>query len=129
MPRSGCLIRLNRDIGGDGYELQNCNGLLLFRVKDQQDFWNKQLFVGNPALRTGMHGFYFRGLPCADAARLLDRLGIAVRSGHHCAQPLLRRLGLDSALRASIAFYNTEEEIDVLSEAIDRISAMGGSLS
>ena len=69
MPRSGCLIRLNRDIGGDGYELQNCNGLLLFRVKDQQDFWNKQLFVGNHM--SLVYGDYTRQL-----SRLAAVLGI-----------------------------------------------------
>jgi cysteine desulfurase/selenocysteine lyase len=55
---------------------------------------------------------------------LLDRLGIAVRTGHHCAQPLMDRLGVAGTVRASFALYNTREEIDRLVEGIKRISKM-----
>ena len=55
---------------------------------------------------------------------LLDRLGIAVRTGHHCAQPLMARLGIQGAVRASFALYNTTEEIDALADAIKRVSKM-----
>ena len=56
-----------------------------------------------------------------DVAILLDQLGIAVRSGHHCAQPLLRSLGQEYALRVSPAFYNTPEEIDALLDGLRRV--------
>ncbi|KAA6338466.1 Cysteine desulfurase [termite gut metagenome] len=59
-----------------------------------------------------------------DVGTLLDRLGIAVRTGHHCAQPLMQRLGVEGTVRASFAFYNTKEEVDVLVAAIKRVSAM-----
>ena len=55
---------------------------------------------------------------------LLDRLGIAVRTGHHCAQPLMDRMGVAGTVRASFALYNTREEIDMLVEGIKRISKM-----
>ena len=55
---------------------------------------------------------------------LLDRLGIAVRTGHHCAQPLMIRLGVQGTVRASFALYNTKEEIDVLANGIERVSRM-----
>ena len=51
---------------------------------------------------------------------LLDEDGIAVRSGHHCAQPLMERLGVSSTTRASVYVYNTEDEIDRLAESLER---------
>ena len=59
-----------------------------------------------------------------DMGTLLDRLGIAVRTGHHCAQPLMDRMGVAGTVRASFALYNTREEIDMLVEGIKRISKM-----
>lgn len=59
-----------------------------------------------------------------DMGTLLDRLGIAVRTGHHCAQPLMIRLGIQGTVRASFAMYNTCEEIDALASGIERVSKM-----
>ena len=59
-----------------------------------------------------------------DLGTLLDRLGIAVRTGHHCAQPLMQRLGIEGTVRASFGLYNTKEEIDVLVAGIDRVRRM-----
>ena len=59
-----------------------------------------------------------------DLGTLLDRLGIAVRTGHHCAEPLMHRLGIEGTVRASFALYNTCEEVDKLIAAIDRIRQM-----
>ena len=59
-----------------------------------------------------------------DMGTLLDRLGIAVRTGHHCAQPLMQRLGILGTVRASFALYNTREEIDALTAAVKRVAAM-----
>ena len=59
-----------------------------------------------------------------DMGTLLDQLGIAVRTGHHCAQPLMDRLGVLGTVRASFALYNTKHEIDVLAEGIERVSKM-----
>lgn len=59
-----------------------------------------------------------------DMGTLLDRLGIAVRTGHHCAQPLMRRLGIEGTVRASFALYNTKEEIDALVVGIERVRKM-----
>lgn len=59
-----------------------------------------------------------------DMGTLLDRLGIAVRTGHHCAQPLMIRLGIEGTVRASFALYNTEEEVDQLIAGITRVSRM-----
>lgn len=59
-----------------------------------------------------------------DMGTLLDRLGIAVRTGHHCAQPLMIRLGIQGTVRASFAMYNTKEEVDILVDGIKRVSKM-----
>lgn len=59
-----------------------------------------------------------------DMGTLLDHLGIAVRTGHHCAQPLMQRLGIEGTVRASFGLYNTREEIDVLVAGIERVSKM-----
>ena len=59
-----------------------------------------------------------------DMGTLLDRLGIAVRTGHHCAQPLMIRLGIEGTVRASFGLYNTKEEIDILAAGIERVSRM-----
>ena len=59
-----------------------------------------------------------------DMGTLLDRLGIAVRTGHHCAQPLMIRLGIEGTVRASFGLYNTKEEIDTLAAGIERVSRM-----
>lgn len=59
-----------------------------------------------------------------DMGTLLDRLGIAVRTGHHCAQPLMQRMGIQGTVRASLALYNTRGEIDTLAAAIRRVAQM-----
>ena len=70
---------------------------------------------------TPQHPSYIHHL---DLGTLLDRLGIAVRTGHHCAQPLMDRLGILGTVRASFALYNTREEIDVLAKGIARVAQM-----
>ena len=59
-----------------------------------------------------------------DLGTLLDQLGIAVRTGHHCAQPLMDRLGVLGTVRASFGLYNTREEVDALVSGIKRVSMM-----
>lgn len=59
-----------------------------------------------------------------DMGTLLDRLGIAVRTGHHCAQPLMQRLGIEGTVRASFGLYNTREEVDALAAGIERVGRM-----
>lgn len=77
--------------------------------------------LGRPRERSCVISFNLAGAHPFDVAALLDRLGVAVRSGHHCAQPLLRSLGLTGAVRVSPAYYNTFEEIDALTTGLHRI--------
>lgn len=76
--------------------------------------------------RAAVISFNLKGAHHLDAGTLLDRLGIAVRTGHHCAEPLMNRLGVSGTIRASMGLYNTREEIDCLCEGISRVSRMLG---
>lgn len=75
-------------------------------------------------LRDAVVSFNVGQIHHLDLGTLLDRLGIAVRTGHHCAQPLMQRLGVSGTVRASFALYNTKEEIDALVAGIRRVSQM-----
>jgi len=77
--------------------------------------------TGRAQDRGGVISFTMDGAHAHDIATLLDRNGIAVRAGHHCAEPLMRRLGLDSTARASFALYTTHAEIDALAESLARV--------
>ena len=77
--------------------------------------------LGSPSRRAGCISFNIRGCHCYDTAKLLDQLGVAMRSGHHCAEPLLAAFGKTGAVRLSPAFYNTEDEILEAMKAIDRV--------
>ena len=68
--------------------------------------------------------FNLDGIHHLDVGTLLDRLGIAVRTGHHCAEPLMHRLGVEGTVRASLALYNTKDDIDALAEGLKRIKTM-----
>ena len=74
----------------------------------------------NPETKAGVISFNLGDIHAHDMASLLDEDGIAVRSGHHCAQPLMDRLEVSSTTRASMYLYNTEDEIDRLAESVGR---------
>ena len=77
--------------------------------------------IGRAQDRGGVVSFTLDKAHAHDVATLLDRQGIAVRAGHHCAEPLMRRLGLDSTARASFGVYTTLEEVDALADALTRV--------
>ena len=97
--------------------------LLTYTVQQLHSMPQVEL-IGAPSQQAGAVSFNLKGLHCYDTAKLLDQLGIAVRSGHHCAQPLLARFGLSGAVRVSPAFYNTQEEIDALLCGLAHIAAL-----
>jgi len=74
--------------------------------------------IGAPKEQAGVMSFVLDGFRTEDIGAALNREGIAVRAGHHCAQPILRRFGRESTVRASLALYNTCEEIDALVAAL-----------
>ncbi|WP_236994261.1 family 2A encapsulin nanocompartment cargo protein cysteine desulfurase [Candidatus Methylomicrobium oryzae] len=77
--------------------------------------------IGTAREKTSVLSFVLKGLSTADIGTALNKEGIAVRSGHHCAQPILRRFGLESTVRPSLAFYNTYAEIDWLVTVVRKI--------
>jgi cysteine desulfurase/selenocysteine lyase len=79
--------------------------------------------IGTAPEKAGVMSFVLDGVRTEDVGGALDQEGIAVRSGHHCAQPILRRFGLESTVRASLAPYNTREDIDALVAALTRLQA------
>ncbi len=79
--------------------------------------------VGTAPEKAGVLSFVLEGQKTEEVGGMLDREGIAVRSGHHCAQPILRRFGLEATVRASLAPYNTPEDLEALCQALHRIQA------
>lgn len=79
---------------------------------------------GEAAEKGSVISFLVGNIHHFDMGTLLDRLGIAVRTGHHCAQPLMQRLGIEGTVRASFGLYNTREEVDALVAGVERVSRM-----
>lgn len=79
---------------------------------------------GHAENKSAVLSFVVGNIHPLDLGTLLDRFGVAVRTGHHCAQPLMERMGVQSMARASFALYNTREEVDTLCESIERITKM-----
>ena len=79
---------------------------------------------GNAEQKDAVVSFLVGQIHHLDMGTLLDRLGIAVRTGHHCAQPLMNRLGIQGTVRASFALYNTKEEIDTFVAGVKRVASM-----
>ena len=80
--------------------------------------------VGTAKDKTSVISFVMEGIHPQDIGILLDNQGIAVRTGHHCTQPLMDRLGIPGTARVSLAMYNTMEEIDVLIPGIHKVKKM-----
>ncbi len=82
--------------------------------------------IGTAPEKTSVLSFVFEDIHPYDAGTFLDRLGIAVRTGHHCTQPLVKRFGLPGTIRASFAAYNTREDADRLVEGLQKVKTMLG---
>ena len=97
--------------------------LTMYALKRLKEIPNMRIF-GEAADRGAVISFLVGDIHHFDLGTLLDRLGIAVRTGHHCAQPLMQRLGIEGTVRASFAMYNTRSEVDALVAGIERVSQM-----
>jgi cysteine desulfurase/selenocysteine lyase len=82
--------------------------------------------VGTAREKTGVLSFVLEGIHPHDVGTVLDDEGVAVRAGHHCAQPVMQRFGIPATVRASFAFYNTSDEIDVLVRGVERARKVFG---
>ena len=83
--------------------------------------------IGTAREKASVLSFVLAGWKPEEVGRALNEAGIAVRSGHHCAQPILRRFGLEATVRPSLAFYNTSDEVDCLVAALKRLAAARGA--
>jgi len=80
--------------------------------------------IGTNENKASVISFIIDGIHHYDAGSLLDQMGVAVRTGNHCAQPLMKRMNINGTIRASFAFYNTYEEIDILVSAVKKVKEM-----
>lgn len=97
--------------------------LTLYAMQRLKEINGMRIF-GEAEHKSSVISFLVGNIHHLDMGTLLDRLGIAVRTGHHCAQPLMIRMGLEGTVRASFGLYNTKEEIDMLAAGIERVSRM-----
>ena len=106
----GKSVEYINDTGLD--EIINYEHLLTKKLETVLEGIDEAKILGHPKHRAGAVSFLIDGMHPYDAASILDKYGVAVRSGSMCAQPILRKMGTDSVIRVSPAFYNTEEEIN-----------------
>ena len=99
--------------------------LLAYATKKLKELGGIQ-FVGEAKEKAAVISFLVDGIHPSDLGSVLDKLGIAVRTGHHCAQPIMDRFEIPGTVRASFAVYNTETEIDIFIEGIDKVKKMFG---
>ena len=99
------------------------NELLAYAQGKLKEFENIR-FVGTAKERAGVISFLFTDIHPYDTGTILDKLGIAVRTGHHCAQPVMDFFGIPGTVRLSVAVYNTRQEIDILVEALQKVREM-----
>jgi cysteine desulfurase/selenocysteine lyase len=97
---------------------------LLQRALAYADAMSGLQLVGRPASSAGIFSFLLAGSHPSDVGMLLDQQGIAVRTGHHCAQPLMERLGVPGTVRASFSMYNTEDDVERLFAALHKAQAL-----
>ena len=110
-------------IGFDAIQ-QHEQELTRYCIEQLQTIPEMQIYGPTAESRDAVVSFNVGNIHHLDMGTLLDRLGIAVRTGHHCAQPLMDRLGISGTVRASFALYNTKEEVDVLVAGIHRVAQM-----
>lgn len=99
------------------------NDLLHYATQKLKTIDRLSIF-GEADRKNSVISFLIKGIHPYDMGMLLDKMGIAVRTGHHCAEPLMRRLKIEGTIRTSFAFYNTKEEIDALVAGIERVAKM-----
>jgi cysteine desulfurase/selenocysteine lyase len=97
---------------------------LLTRATERLEAAGGVRIFGRAGQKSGVLSFLLDGIHHYDTGMILDRLGIAVRTGHHCAEPLMKALGVEGTVRASFALYNTADEVDALIAGIEKVKSM-----
>ena len=117
----GAALDYIDEIGLDG--IQRYEHELIEYMVDKLVHVRGLRLIGTPRERAGVVSFVLEGMPTEEVGKALNQEGIAVRAGHHCAQPILRRMGVEASVRPSLALYNTHEDVDALAAALHRIQA------
>ncbi|MFI2741795.1 aminotransferase class V-fold PLP-dependent enzyme [Zhouia sp. PK063] len=118
----GYAIDYLHEIGFGNIQQQE-NELLLYATEQLQKILGLKIY-GTSAHKTSVISFNIEGVHPYDIGTIVDKLGVAVRTGHHCAQPIMDFYKIPGTVRASFAFYNTKQEVDVLVDAVKRAKMM-----
>ncbi|WP_395045805.1 aminotransferase class V-fold PLP-dependent enzyme [Flavobacterium sp.] len=118
----GTAVDYMNSIGFENIQQQE-NELLAYGTQKLLEIEGLKIF-GTAAVKTSVISFNIDGIHPYDIGTIIDKLGIAVRTGHHCAQPIMNYFNIPGTIRASFAFYNTKEEIDIFVEAVKKAKTM-----
>ena len=105
-------------------EIQEYENKLLNYATDKLKSIDGLTIYGNSKNKIGIFSFLMNNIHYMDVGMVIDKLGIAVRTGTHCGQPVMQHYGIDGTIRASIVFYNTKEEIDTFCDALNKVKQM-----
>lgn len=108
----------------DRQEVERHEDMLLNYATEQLKNINGIRFIGQSPKRNGLVSFLVDGIHPYDLGTIIDKMGVAVRTGHHCAEPVMTFFGIPGTVRASFAMYNTKEEIDIFIKAIEKAAMM-----
>ena len=108
----------------DRQVVEDYEGELLRYAGEQLAHIEGLRFIGQAPERNGLISFVIEGVHPYDLGTVIDKMGVAVRTGHHCAEPVMTFFGIPGTVRASFAIYNTKEEIDIFVKAVDRAANM-----
>tara|TARA_B100000900_G_scaffold411723_1_gene432002 strand:+ start:505 stop:1725 length:1221 start_codon:yes stop_codon:yes gene_type:complete len=117
-------IRFIEEIGIENIAMQEAD--LLAYATNKLKAMSGIRFIGEAKNKAGLISFIMEGIHPYDAGSVLDKLGVAIRTGHLCAQPIMDRFGIPGTMRVSFAVYNTKEEIDIFLAGLERIKLMFG---
>ncbi len=127
-PNVGAALGLETAIqfikGLDRREVETHEGQLLQSAIEKLSEIDGIRFIGEAAHRSGLVSFIIDGIHPYDLGTIIDKMGVAVRTGHHCAEPVMTRFGIPGTVRASFALYNTMEEVEVFVKAVQRAATM-----
>ncbi|MBQ2188474.1 MAG: cysteine desulfurase [Bacteroidales bacterium] len=108
----------------DRQEVETYEDELLRYATEQLSGIEGMRFIGQAPKRNGLVSFVIDGIHPYDLGTIIDKMGVAVRTGHHCAEPVMTFFGIPGTVRASFAMYNTKEEIDIFVKAVDKAANM-----
>ena len=127
-PNVGAALGLETAIqfmqGLDRKEVEQYEAKLLQSAVEQLSEIDGIRFIGEAERRSGLVSFIIDGIHPYDLGTIIDKMGVAVRTGHHCAEPVMTRFGIPGTVRASFALYNTKEEVEIFVNAVKKAAMM-----